>query len=139
MVMWWLSSMAYKHHKNTVSCLTAVHLKRCSYLITGSFDGYVGVWDITKRRSVKPALEYMFQANKPKAVSAALGGDAADASKSFLLAASGDAEILAVAPLEADEDKAKGFFTAGNDCNIKVRIACVCGRSLLATFARVFT
>ena len=35
------SSMVYRHHTNTVSCLTVAHLKRCTYLISGSFDGYV--------------------------------------------------------------------------------------------------
>lgn len=33
------SSMVYRHHENTVSCLTVAHLKRCTYLISGSFDG----------------------------------------------------------------------------------------------------
>jgi WD40 repeat protein len=55
------STITLKSHTNTVSCLAFAQARRNDYLLTAGYDGAVGVWDVTKRRSVKPQLEYMFQ------------------------------------------------------------------------------
>jgi len=136
------SSMAYRHHTNTVSCLAVAHLKRCSYLLSGSFDGcvggcviviamsrfgwwrkeaaavhvtllwvgsvrvftngrHIGVWDVTRRRTVKPSMENMLD-SVPKGASRE------------------DSEILCMCFLDADDDKSKAFAVGGNTPDIQL-------------------
>ena len=77
-IRWWNpasgSTITLRHHKNTVSCMCMAKLKRNVYLISGGFDGAVGIWDITNRRSVNPRLEYMFKAHTGRVESDAIMG-----------------------------------------------------------------
>lgn len=52
------SSMVLEHHANTVSCLTIAHAKRRDFLISGSFDKTIGIWDLSKRRAFNPLPEH---------------------------------------------------------------------------------
>lgn len=92
------SSVVFTRHTNTVSCLCMSGLKKSHYLLSGGYDGQLGIWDVTKRRSVKPTLEYIFQAHSNAE----------------------DPEILAVAFHDTGNDKTKCFLTAGNDGVIRV-------------------
>jgi WD40 repeat protein len=101
-IRWWNpdsgSTITLKSHTNTVSCLAVAHARRNDYLLSAGYDGAVGIWDVTKRRSVKPQLEFMFQAHV---------GD--------------EREILCICYNAAQEDEArKGFVTGGNDCILRV-------------------
>ena len=40
------------------------HMPRNDYLFTAGFDGCVGVWDVTQRRTVRPRLDFMFNTNE---------------------------------------------------------------------------
>ena len=108
-IRWWNpdsgSAITLKHHKNTVSCLAVAQMKRNEYLISASYAGTVGVWDITRRRAVRPRLEYMFQAH---------GGVECDGEDSKLLEKLGIGPRLMAAP--------GGFFS-------KREIFCVCFNS----------
>ena len=77
-IRWWNpasgSTITLRHHKNTVSCMCTATLKRNVYLISGGFDGAVGIWDITNRRSVNPRLEYMFKAHTGRVENDAIMG-----------------------------------------------------------------
>lgn len=89
--------------------MTLAPLGRVDYLITGGYDGKVGIWDITRRRSVKPRLENLYQAHR--GVECSIGVMAGNVL---------DAEILCVAYHgTADDPQKRCFFTAGNDTVIR--------------------
>lgn len=47
-----------KHHTNTVSCIITARLKKGEdFVISGGFDGRVGIWDVRKRHSSTNACE----------------------------------------------------------------------------------
>jgi|EP00945_MAST-04E_sp_MAST-4E-sp1_P003049 WD40 repeat protein len=113
-VRWWNpssgSTVALREHKNTVSCMCFAPLRRVDYLITGGYDGKVGIWDVTKRRSVKPRLENLFQAHTGvKYESGIMAGSVLDA------------EILCVVYNgQADDPTKRTFFTGGSDPIIRI-------------------
>ena len=113
-VRWWNpssgSTIALREHTNTVSCMVFAPLHRVDYLITAGYDGKVGIWDITKRRSVKPRLENLFQAHH--GIECSIGVMAGN-----IL----DAEILCLAfQGTADDPQKRCFFTGGNDTIIRI-------------------
>ena len=58
------STINMTHHSNTVSCIISATLKRGEeFMLTGSFDGKVGIWDVRKKSSVRPHLVSMFEAH----------------------------------------------------------------------------
>jgi WD40 repeat protein len=113
-VRWWNpssgSTIVLREHTNTVSCMLCAPLNRVDYLITAGYDGKVGIWDITKRRSVKPRLENMFQAHH--GVECSIGVMAGNVL---------DAEILCLAfQGTADDPHKRCFYTGGNDKIIRI-------------------
>lgn len=63
---------------------------------------HIGVWDITRRRTVKPSMENMLD-TVPKGRSRE------------------DCEILCACFIDSDDEKAKAFAVGGNDNTIQVR------------------
>jgi WD40 repeat protein len=58
------STINMTHHSNTVSCIICATLKRGEeFVLTGSFDGKVGIWDVRKKSTVRPHLVSMFEAH----------------------------------------------------------------------------
>ena len=50
--------MGLEHHTNTVSCMCIARSKNHDFLISGSFDRTVAIWDISKRRAFNPLPEF---------------------------------------------------------------------------------
>lgn len=57
------SSMTLEHHTNTVSCMAVAKSDNRDFLLTGSFDCTVAIWDLSKRRALSPVPEYHFKAS----------------------------------------------------------------------------
>ena len=58
------STINMTHHSNTISCIICATLKRGEeFVLTGSFDGKVGIWDVRKKSTVMPHLVSMFEAH----------------------------------------------------------------------------
>ncbi len=93
------STISMKYHSNTVSCVDIAQLIRNDYILTGGFDGKVGIWDVTVRKTVRPRLENMFSAHEGE-----------------------NAEILCICYNRGSTEShdANTFFTGGNDCIIRV-------------------
>jgi len=81
------SSMTLEHHKNTVSCLTVAPTQKRDFLLSGSFDGTIAVWDISKRRAFNPLPEQVIRASNnevlcvcyhPRLQAILVGGNNAD-------------------------------------------------------------
>jgi len=63
------STINMKHHTNTVSCIITARLKKGEdFVISGGFDGRVGIWDVRKRHSMRPHLVSMFEAHSQSEV-----------------------------------------------------------------------
>ena len=86
------STINLRQHDNTVSCLLVAELRKNEdFVLSGSYDGYVGVWDLRRNRNIKPHLVTMFEAHP-------------------------DCEIFCI-----KHDVGKNIIiTGGNDCIIKV-------------------
>jgi WD40 repeat protein len=92
------STIILKYHSNTVSCLDIAQLRRNDYVLSGGYDGKVGIWDVTLRKTVKPRLENIFTAHEGE-----------------------NGEILCICFNKGGSDsEVATFFTGGNDCSIKV-------------------
>eukprot|EP00899_Mesostigma_viride_P020246 jgi/Mesvir1/28222/Mv04771-RA.1 len=58
------STINMKEHSNTVSCIITAQLRKGEEMvITGGFDGKVGIWDLRKRQASRPHLLTMFEAH----------------------------------------------------------------------------
>lgn len=114
-IRWWNpdsgSTVTLTHHSNTVSCLTLARLKRHDYMLSAGFDGAVGIWDVTKRRSVKPQLEYMFQAH--------VGDDREILCICYADGSSACGDLGGGGGGDKGQDNRQCFVTAGNDCVVR--------------------
>ena len=86
------STINMKQHKATVSCLMVAYFRKSEeFILSGSYDGRLGQWDVRRRGNLKPHLVSIVQAHP--------GG-----------------EILSL-----QHDSSKGVvFTGGSDAVIKV-------------------
>uniref|UniRef100_A0A7S0MZX6 Uncharacterized protein n=1 Tax=Pyramimonas obovata TaxID=1411642 RepID=A0A7S0MZX6_9CHLO len=58
------STINMRKHENTVSCILTAVLKRGEeFVLTGGFDGRVGIWDVRKKSNARPHLVTMFEAH----------------------------------------------------------------------------
>eukprot|EP00242_Pyramimonas_sp_CCMP2087_P012444 CAMPEP_0198221630 /NCGR_PEP_ID=MMETSP1445-20131203/84479_1 /TAXON_ID=36898 /ORGANISM="Pyramimonas sp., Strain CCMP2087" /LENGTH=623 /DNA_ID=CAMNT_0043899849 /DNA_START=468 /DNA_END=2336 /DNA_ORIENTATION=- len=84
------STINMTKHANTVSCIINAVLRRGEeFILTGGFDGRVGIWDIRKKHNVRPHLVTMFEAHAGSEVLCLLH----DASKNTIITAGNDTVI----------------------------------------------
>lgn len=57
------SSMRFKEHENTVTCMVSASFRGRLYLLTADYDGMIFVWDVTVRRTVQPTMLSSFRAS----------------------------------------------------------------------------
>ncbi|KAK3282643.1 hypothetical protein CYMTET_9628 [Cymbomonas tetramitiformis] len=126
------STINLTEHSNTVSCLVTAPLKRNEeFVLTGGFDGKVGIWDVRKKHSVRPHLVTMFEAHPNSEILCLLH----DSIKATIITAGNDAVIKvwsattyelvgehrghleAVICLTLD---ANFLFSGSEDCSIRV-------------------
>ena len=121
-VRWWNpasgSTITLRSHTNTVSCMAVAKLKRNDYLLSAGYAGNVCVWDITKKRSIKPRLEYMFQAHEGEDVPDVIFGGTRKVNTEILCICFAPAVSLSMGGAGAEAQDV--FLTGGNDTTIKV-------------------
>ena len=107
------STVNIRKHTNTVSCMCCGTVKKTGeeIVITGSFDGRVGIWDVRNRMNDRPHLVSLFP--QGSGTEAKGSGNAWDKVPSEILAVHYDANHHAI-------------ITGGNDADIKVYDASTC-------------
>lgn len=56
------STISMKGHTNSVTSMTIAQTRKREFLLSGSFDGRVIIWDITRRKSMNPREEHVLVA-----------------------------------------------------------------------------
>ena len=53
-----------KQHKSTVSCLMVAYFRKSEeFILSGSYDGRLGQWDVRRKGNIKPHLVSIVQAH----------------------------------------------------------------------------
>ncbi len=58
------STINMKQHKGTVSCLMVAYFRKSEeFILSGSYDGRLGQWDVRRKGNLKPHLVSIVQAH----------------------------------------------------------------------------
>ena len=98
--------------------MAVAKLKRNDYLLSAGYAGNVCVWDITKKRSIKPRLEYMFQAHEGEDIPDVIFGGTRKVNTEVLCICFAPAVSLGMGGAGGEAQDV--FLTGGNDATIKV-------------------
>jgi len=116
-VRWWNyetgTTVSLKEHTNTISCMAVARTRNATFLLTGGYDGQVGIWDVTKQGTFKPRLEAMLKTYSNISHS--------EKNLPLIDQESSDNELLCICFNPSNVgDRPDTFLTGGNDTIIKV-------------------